>query len=555
MIAGAGTAEPDLWCTYAAVRTLAWLDRLDSVPEPEATVAYLANRRNADGGFAWSRGMPSDAWAAFYCTQAMRDLGTPLADTSGLWTWLESTWSGTAYAMMPGQAPDVWATHFSARTAVEICGRDVPDRTAMLDWLRGLQTRGGGLAWTPEHADTGAADVRACYYGIAAWRALANHQPVDPPWDVEALVSGLLSQQDDTGGFRFAEDTEVPCLWATYRATGALSALGRKPADSVEAYVLGQRGPSGAFVRWEGYPVEDVWASFCAAGTLTDLPGQAVDAVVAALARFACSGGGYTYREPAEAWDALTTAAVVLRGDPRAADMVRWLESCQLPNEGGVMYMPGRGAEIRCTAWALAAGAFATDAKGRALVAQWLVAMQNPDGGFGYWEGRGSDMVSTASAVAAAKAVGAELDRAGLARFLSSCRVGESYAHTPGDRPTLRSTLQAHRVRHELGEPDASGVAEVLRAHHVKGGGYANEGNRMPDLLSTYEAVLAADVHGVAIDADHVGRFVARVSTVDKATWTPLAPLGDDPLARCLAALLSDRLDGRRTALPAVVLS
>ena len=555
MSAGLGTGGPDLWCTYAAVRTLAWLDRLDSVVERQATVDYLANRRNADGGFAWSRGMPSDAWAAFYCTQAMRDLGSPLADTTGLRAWLERTWTGAAYAMMPGQAADVWATHFSTRTAVEICGHDVPDRTALLHWLRGLQTPGGGLAWSPDHASSGAADVRACYYGIAAWRALSDHTPVDPPWDVEALVAWLLSQQDTEGGFRFTEDTAVPCLWATYRATGALTALGRKPADSVTAFVLAQRGPTGSFVRWPGYAVEDVWAAFCAAGTLSDLPDAAADAVVSALARFACPGGGYTYREPESAGDALTTAAAVLRGEPGVEDLVRWLESCQLPNEGGVMYMPGRGAEIRCTAWALAAGAFAADPAGRAEVARWLVAMQNPDGGFGYWEGRGSDMVSTASAVAAAAACGADLDHAGLARFLRSCREGDAYAHTPGDRPTLRSTLQAHRVRHALGDPDAAAVDAVLHAHRVRGGGYANEGNRMPDLLSTYEAVLAADLHGVAIDPEHVLRFVERVSTADQATWTPLAPLGDDPLARCLAALLRERFGDTAAALPAVVLS
>ena len=28
---GLGNGQPDLWCTYAAIRTLAWVERLDQV--------------------------------------------------------------------------------------------------------------------------------------------------------------------------------------------------------------------------------------------------------------------------------------------------------------------------------------------------------------------------------------------------------------------------------------------------------------------------------------------------------------------------------------------
>jgi prenyltransferase beta subunit len=107
----AGTGEPDLWCTYAAVRTLAWLGRTDEAADAEATARYLRSRRNSDGGYAWSVGMPSDAWATFYCTQALTDLGHELPEPGGTARWLSGTWTpdgtGAAYAMTPGQAPDV----------------------------------------------------------------------------------------------------------------------------------------------------------------------------------------------------------------------------------------------------------------------------------------------------------------------------------------------------------------------------------------------------------------------------------------------------------------
>ncbi|HYN95750.1 MAG TPA: prenyltransferase/squalene oxidase repeat-containing protein, partial [Pilimelia sp.] len=450
--APAGTGEPDLWCSYAAVRTLSWLGRTDAVADRDGLRRFLAGRRNADGGYAWSRGMASDAWATYYCTQTMADLGWPPPQPARTRDWLRSTWSGAAYAMVPGQAPDVWATHFSTRT-VAAGGDAVPDRAALTGWLRSLQGADGGLCWSPADAAHGAADVRAGYYGTMSWAATAPPgEP--PPWDVPRLVGWLRRQQDPAGGFRLAESAEVPCLWATYRAVGALAALGAAPRDpaAATAWVGGNRGATGAFVRWPGYPVEDVWAAFCAVGTLRLLgaPLAAVEGpVVARMRALRCPGGGYTYREPPLAADALTTAAGILSSGGHRG-MRAWLEGCQLPNEGGVMYMPGRGAEVRCTLWALAAGAFAGDPAGRTRIARWIGELQNPDGGFGYWAGRASDVVSTASAVEILRLLGVPpprgLDADRLRRFVRSCDPstgGAGHANVPGAPATLRAGLQA----------------------------------------------------------------------------------------------------------------
>ncbi len=571
---GETTGEPDLWCTYAAVRTLAWLGRTDTAAQQDVTAAYIGRRRNADGGYAWSRGMLSDAWATFYCTQSLRDLGrtVPRPDITG--RWLRATWTGDAYAMLPGQAPDVWATHFSTRAAAELTGAAAPDPHRLRTWLSGLQCADGGLSWTPEDARRGNSDVRACYYGVLAWRAVVSSHGGDgtPPWDVAALTAWLRSRQDDSGGFRFSARADVPCMWATYRAVGALAALGAAPRapQACGAWVMRLRGPSGAFVRWQGYDVEDVWASFCAVGTLQalDVPlGEAASAVAERIASLRCLQGGYTYREPDAAADALTTSATVLTAPPGRADpaLVRWLEGCQLPNEGGVMYMPGRGSEIRCTLWALAAGAFAHDPDARAAIAGWLGELQNPDGGFGYWEGRGSDVVSTAAAlecttlVADPRRVQDILDADAAAGFLDTCRgpaeAPAAYGNVPGADATLRAGLQAQRALALLGRDTAEAVRVLLDRHRVRGGGFANEGNRMPDLLSTYEAVLAADRTGLPVDTGHVGAFLHRVRDAGATAWTPMAPGSGGPLADCLGTLLARRLGDAPGTLPALALS
>ncbi|GAA3873293.1 hypothetical protein GCM10022243_43060 [Saccharothrix violaceirubra] len=563
--------EADLWCTYAATRTLAWLGRVGDAPGVAETAAFLAGKQNADGGYAWSKGMASDAWATFYCAQALADLGADVPRLERTARWLRGTWTGDAYAMMPGQAADVWATHFSVRTVVELCRADVPDRRRLLDWLRLLQTPDGGLGWSPEHARYGRSDVRACFYGVMAWRALRTAEPdLAPPWDVPALLWWLRDQQGPDGGFRFGADARTPCMWATYRATAALDALGAGPRDRAGClrWIEDRRTADGAFVRWAGYDVADVWASFCAVGSLRALgadTGVHADPVVARVRELACPDGGFTYREPEHAGDALSTAAAVLGAepdDPRRAPWRQWLAGCRLPNEGGVMYMPARGSEVRCTLWALAAGACADDPAARGEIADWLRTLQNTDGGFGYWEGRASDLVSTSAAVEILRLldipVARALDTRRLVGFVEACRStvdSAGFGHVPGSTPTLRAGLQAQRVLDGLGRGVRRDVVTLLDRHRVAGGGFANEGARMPDLLSGYEAVATADRFDVEVDTGHLATFLDRVRTPTGTAWTPLAPVGGGPLADCLARLLRRRAAGGPTDLPALTLS
>jgi prenyltransferase beta subunit len=561
---GVATGEADLWCTYAAIRTLCWLDAAGAVPDACGTADYLASRRNADGGYAWSRGMASDAWATYYCTQALADLtrgdrdALRFADRTA--AWLRSCAAdGGGFAMTPGQAADAWATFYVTRTLADACGQRV-DGESLSDWLGALQASDGGLAWSPAHAARGDADVRACFYGVMAWRTVAAaDRPT--PWDGARLRRWLRAQQAADGGFRFSAHADTSCLWATYRATSTLDALEDGPADVPRClrWIGERRGPGGGFVRWDGYDVEDVWAAFCAVGSLRALArpaGQAASGEIAAsLRRLTCRGGGFTYRQPENAADALAPAADALARPHAAEPHRRWLDGCLLPNEGGVMYMPARGAEVRCTLWALEAGAIA-DPAARRRAGGWLARLQNPDGGLGYWEGRGSDVVSTVSALEIDRLVGGSpIDRVAASGFIERCRTAEGYGNVPGAKAAaLRPTLQALRARRLLGDGDAGAVTAALERHRVAGGGWANEGDRLSDLLTTYEAVLCADRHDIAVDRTHAARLTARLAVGGGAAWTPLAAGDGGPLARCLHALLERRLrDG--AALPALALS
>ncbi|GAB1333077.1 prenyltransferase/squalene oxidase repeat-containing protein [Streptomyces sennicomposti] len=566
---GTVSGESDLWCTYAAVRTLAWLGRTGDLPSPGTVASFLASRQNADGGFAWSAGMSSDAWATYYCTQALADLpggsrGTLRAPSSD---WVRSTaHADGGFAMTPGQASDVWATYYAVRTLVEIYGERPPE--GLSGWLAALQAEDGGLAWSPAHAKDGTSDARACYYAVTAWStATGGRGPL--PWDRERLVNWLKDRQSPAGGFTFQAGDGTDCLWATFRAVSALSRLGEAPRDreGCVAWIRARLLPGGSFTRWPGYPVTDVWAAFCAVGALRELGApldDVADRVVGTLLTFRTAHGGFTYRTPELASDVLTTSAHLLAGrlsGTAAHQALDWTESCMLPNEDGIMYMPGRGSEVRCTLWALSAGAFADDAPARTRIAHWLTgAIQNPDGGFGYWEGRASDMVSTCSAAEILHGNGGS-DVAGslrgIAAYVATCETAPGeYANVPGGRPTLRATLQALRALRRAGGADGDHVRAALDRHRVRGGGYADTGNRVPDLLSTYEAALTADTFGIEWDAGHLTRFLDSVRTADAGfAWTPLMPTSGGPLADCLGRRLELRLAPERRPLPPLALS
>lgn len=527
---GARQPEADLWCSYAAVRALRWLGREPA--DPEAVAVFLLSRRNDDGGFGWQRGLASDVWASYYCAQGLADLGRACPHTDRLAAWLDTVrGQDGGFGMTPGRSSDVWATYYACRLSREILHAPVEREAELAGWLASLQTDSGGLTWAPGGTT---ADVRACYYGALAGR---------PAWDRRRLVGWLQDQQRPDGGFGFAPGSEA-CTWAAFRATGALRALGARPRDTagLVAWLSARTLDTGGFERWQGYGQADVWSAFTVVGALANLklapPPDVADGVISMVRACQLPGSGFTYREPARAGDSLATAASLL--DPTLLDGSRqaalrdWLLRAQTPYEGGVMYMPGRGAEIRCTLWAASAlrGTGATLDTGR--LGPWLRDLQNADGGVGYWVGRGSDLTSTVSAVETAVVTGLDpatvLDTTRLADFVTRCpATGE-----------LTATVQVARVLQAIGaRPDVHAVVTVLKASASPLGGWSARPRQVPDLMSTYQAVLTAQVLDLPWDQTSVRRLLGRLAAGDGYAWSPLSRRSGGPMADCLGRLLA----------------
>lgn len=538
---GARQPEADLWCSYAAVRALRWLG--GKTTDPDSVADFLLSRRNDDGGFGWQRGLPSDVWATYYCAQGLADLGAPALPTDRLSTWLASTrCPDGGFGMTPGQAADVWATYYASRLSNEILGEPVGN---VENWLAALQTKDGGLTWAPGMA---VADVRAGYYGAVAWATSGSGDP----WDRGRLVGWLQDQQGPDGGFRFAPDAQA-CTWAAFRATGALRALGARPRDTagLADWLSARALPSGGFERWEGYGQADVWSAFTVTGALSHVdlapPAAVVDGAIAMVQDCQLPGTGFTYRNPAAAGDSLATAAYVLTQDPAPAAR-DWLLGAQAPYEGGVMYMPGRGAEVRCTLWAASALQRIGASLDTERLGVWLRGLQNPDGGLGYWLGRGSDLTSTTSAVEIAVVSGldpaAVLDTAKLADFVNRCTAGEAEATIPGGPPSLAATAQAARARQAIGvHQDVPTVANALDVHASRLGGYSAQPRHLPDLVSTYQAVLTSQILGLPWNRVSARRLLDRISDGDGYAWSPLSRRSAGPLADCLGHLLARAID------------
>jgi prenyltransferase beta subunit len=543
---GLRQGDADLWCSYAAVRTLRWLDRKPDAPADVA--AFVGSRRNTDGGYAWQRGLPSDSWATYYCTQTLLDLGTRPERPELVADWVAGVRDGTGgFAMTPGQSPDVWATYYATRTIAEAVRGTVGDQAGLAGWLAALQCADGGLTWQPGGS---VADVRACYYGAHAWLATTD-RPF--PWRVADLVAWLRAQQGPDGGFRFAPGGQA-CLWATFRAVRALDALGAAPAATAAAvdWIERRRLPDGGYERWPGYGRSDVWACFCAVGALRtlrhDLPAVVEDGVADFVGSCALPGSGFTYRRPDDAGDSLATAAGLISSALDGAarpGLARWLHAAHLPFEDGVMYMPGRGAEVRCTLWAVEALRLAGERLDEARLRHWVSELQNPDGGFGYWLGRGSDLVSTASAVELADRLtggdpAAVLDARRAIAFVASCRAGGHVRANPAGEVTATATAQAARVLWLLGEHDTArtlheGLGDFARAI----GGYGATPRALPDLATTYQVALTGQCLGTTGGTDAAGGLLARIDLGGRYAWTPLSRQPAGPLADCLGALLA----------------
>lgn len=218
--------------------------------------------------------------------------------------------------------------------------------------------------------------------------------------------------------------------------------------------------------------------------------------------------------------------------------------------------MPARGAEVRCTLWALAAFALAGQPLLEAeRLVRWFRDLQNPDGGFGYWHGRGSDVTATVSALECLSCYlqqdltspGAPVDAKAARTFLEQCQSADGVRFAPRAESTLSTLCQGIRGFWLLGErARARQLACHIELYTSKLGGFGAHTRGLPDLLSTYQAVLTLQTIGFSWHEDHIQRFLARVQHQEGLAWSPLSRTQAGPLATCLGALLHQAVLARQ---------
>jgi hypothetical protein len=153
-------------------------------------------------------------------------------------------------------------------------------------------------------------------------------------------------------------------------------------------------------------------------------------------------------------------------------------------------------------------------------------------------------VVSTASAVETALAADlpprSVLDGDRALRFLDACRAAAGHGPVPGAEATLAATAQAARALHALGRRDeARAAAHGTDRWASPLGGYASSRRGVPDLLSTYQAVLTREALGLDVDRGALARFLKKVSSPAGYAWSPLGRDAAGPLAACLGTLLA----------------
>lgn len=558
---GASQKSADLWCTYAAIRALAWLNQQPQ--DTESCISYLLNCQNPDGGFAWQRGLRSDIWATYYCTQSLQHLGVSVPSLAQLRTWLYSlTTPEGGFSMTPGQSADIWATYYAVRTVTELLQEKIFNTPQLKQWLISTQQPSGGLSWNSGQQP---ADTRACYYGVIAWEELGMHGSDAPDWNREALIEWLHQRQTDEGGFVFDEEHDEPCLWATFRATNALRALGSEPLHRQKCieWIRQRKQIGSGFCRWRDYPVVDVWACFCAIGALdalgAPLQGEEKTDVIAFLYSCQMPHSGFTYRHPSHAGESLATSAVSLvqsyeektrqlnslnqRHDKQT--FFQWLIHAHMRYEDGIMYMPGRGAEIRCSLWAIA-----TMNESRTILfdkyrfCHWFKSIQNPDGGFGYWHGRGSDLVSTVSTLECLMLLKVEnwggIDSKKAAQFLLACLDPNGIKFSPNGDISLSSICQGIRGCTALGlSSHIERYLPFLDQYASRIGGYSAQPSGIPDLMSTYQVALTQQRLQLPWNMHALKQFLKRIQRKESGyAWSPLTQNESGPLAFCLGYIL-----------------
>lgn len=445
--------------------------------------------------------------------------------------------------MHAGEGPSMWSNWVATEALVSAGIDELPAPDRSVDHVVASQSPSGGIGWGPAWAAADQAEMRAAGFALRWMGAIGRREDALDELDREALAAWILEQQDDTGGFRLKPTSATPCLWATAEALDVLDALDAADRGVIEAavdFALGNRMADDGFRRGTTYDHSDLWSTRNGVRTLERagaLDAEVADGAADYLTACESPRGGATYR-PGTWAEAYTTAAgLIAKTEARPDDAVDFLHQLRMPEDGGIAYMPGRGAEAR----ALRLAGLAAATHGRPLDATpsmtWAVGARNPDGGWGVFDGRSSAANTTCAVLAAAEAVEQldavvtpELVRWTRHRWLAARRAPLDLVEL-----SLLSRIAAFTGSDLPHEP----LQSVLVDHEVVDGGWSRHAGDGPDLHSTYQALLATQVLGTYADTlDRSARWVRTLERPAGVAWSPLSSEPGGPLAAALAELV-----------------
>ncbi len=491
----------DVWCTYAAVKTLSYLNSRPK--DPNKCMEFLLRNQNLDGGFGWKTGVYSDAWSTHYALEALRELGFDNESAiERACEWILKCYNDKGgFGMTPNQHPDLWATFYAVETLHDL-RYDIPNssKKRIVEWISKRKCECGGYSWYTGYIP----DMRATFYAIMTLNYL------DSNLTDSKTIEWIFSCQLPDRGFSFGDDYPVSDIWATSMAIRSLNILdykfSREETKELVTFLLDLQTYEGGFKRWKTEVNADIWATYHTVNALKFLNLNLLsDINVNKLLEFVLNcqrdDGGFLYH-PVYGSDIVATFTSLMclkflghYDSNIKIPAIRWLKNRQNPNEGGLEYMPARGAEVKCTLLGVIV-LFIFGYSPKEIVdinrcVDWIKSLQNDDGGFGWWSGRGSDLESTCFVLEFLRFFN-ERPRSltKCIEFLEKCKKPDSsYSLVPRGEASLIATCYGVRACLALDIGFDKRSIDYILSCRKSDGSFSNRPREKSDLISTYNAI------------------------------------------------------------------
>jgi hypothetical protein len=171
-------------------------------PWIQDALSYVAQRRNADGGYNFCQGLASGSQDTYYALALFSLLGLPTPDRDSTANWLRGF-----------PARDIFSYYYVTK-GLTLCGDRVDD--SLVTRVLGLLRSSGGFGDVRDVGVEAFSEFETTYMATEILRELRVAFPV------EATTQWLLSYQNSDGGFGIGQRSN---LISTFHAVASLSNL------------------------------------------------------------------------------------------------------------------------------------------------------------------------------------------------------------------------------------------------------------------------------------------------------------------------------------------